>query len=107
MVRGDQWARTLTLRSGTSPYDLTGCTLTSSIVRTLGGSRLAEPVTSVVSPTAGTVSIDITESISLGLTAGVFDADPNGQYWLVLRMVDASAQTRTLLQARMQILAGD
>lgn len=109
MVRGDEWSRVLTLRSGsaTGPaIDLTGSTLSCDIRKTPGGAVLASPPVSVQNAAAGQVLIIIDEALSNSLSAGVYDGDEAGQYRMSLRMNDALGQTRTLLEVALQLLPG-
>jgi hypothetical protein len=109
MVRGDEWSRVLTLRSGsaTGPViDLTGSALSCDIRKTPGGAVLSTPNLTVVSAVGGQVQITITEDMSLGLSAGAYAGDEAGVYHLTLRMSDSLQQMRTLLSVRVVLLPG-
>lgn len=99
IVRGDQWRRPFTLRSGSAtgdPIDLTGATLTAFIVVALGDAEhVAEVPLTVDDTTLGACTIDVTEETSALLVNDT-------PYFLVIRMVDSLDQARTLAQIRLQ-----
>jgi hypothetical protein len=106
MISGDAWSRTLKLRRGSAsgvPIDLTGCTITARICGALSGSVEANLPVTPINLAAGEVRIDISEAVSRSLQAGAFDRDPTGGHVMVIRLLDLSGETRTLLRIRMQV----
>ena len=106
MVSGDDWSRTLKLRRGSAsgvPIDLTGCTITAHICRSLGGELEANLPVTPVNLAAGEVRIDISEAVSRSLRGGLFDWDLRGNHVMVIRLLDLSGETRTLLNIHMNV----
>lgn len=110
LVRGDQWLRPLRFRQVTEtgdPVDLTGSTLTAAVYKTLGGVKEADvPITITGSPTAGNATIDLNEALTSSLSAEAFPGDPSGTHWVLVKMVDSVAVTRTMVQIKMTVVPG-
>lgn len=103
LVKGDQWRRSLTLHDADSAYNATGATLSASVTRSAGGAEVFAPTLTVVNASLGQYTIDISETQSAALTASD-PRNPNGWYWLTLRLQDAAGVTMTLAQIRVQVV---
>ena len=108
IVKGDQWVRTLRFRQQTSsgaPLDLTGCTLTAAVFKSLGGQKESDVLLTITTPTTGDVVIDLNEALTSSLSAESYQGDEAGVHWIVVKLIDTQAVTRTVLQIKMRVTA--
>ena len=109
LVRGDQWTRTFKFyedAAHTTPFDLALASFTAHVYRTLGEDPTATLIVSVTDAPGGELLIDMPESVSRLLQAGVYPKDPDGQHWILVRMVN-DGDTRTVLKIFLQVTTGD
>ncbi len=93
--QGDEFSATVTLTEGASPFGLTGYTVTASITSLVDGAAVDEFTVSVVSATAGEVSISLQENETTALAAG--------SYAWSLRWIAPGAVTRTALAGVLEV----
>lgn len=108
IARGDSWRRRLQFKQGAvdgTAIDLAGSTITAVVQQQLGGTDVFA-CTVTPGSTVGEVFVAFSEAQCLTLTAGSYPRDPAGVYWLVLRMLDAEGETRTLAHVRIQVVGG-
>lgn len=93
--QGDEFSAVLTLSQGTSAFSLTGYTVAASITSLVDGSAVDDFTVSVVSETAGTVSISLQESETSELASG--------SYAWSLRWIAPGEVTRTALAGVLEV----
>lgn len=93
--QGDEFSATVTLSESGSPFVLTGYTVTASITSLVDGAGVDDFTVSVVSATAGQVTISLDESETLALAAGSYE-------WS-LRWIAPGAVTRTALGGVLEV----
>jgi len=108
IVKGDQWVRTLRFRQQTSSglaLDLTGAVLSAAVFKSPGGQKEADVPITVAVPSSGDAVIDLDESLTSTLSAESYRGDPAGCHWIVVKLVDSQAVTKTLLQIKLTVTA--
>lgn len=93
--QGDEFSATVTLTEGASPFSLTGYTVTASITSLVDGAAVDDFTVSVVSATAGEVSISLQEADTSALASG--------SYAWSLRWIAPGAVTRTALAGVLEV----
>ena len=93
--RGDEFSAVVTLSQGGSAFSLSGYTVAASITSLVDGSAVDDFTASVVSATAGTVSISLQENETSALAAG--------SYAWSLRWIAPGAVTRTALAGVIEV----
>lgn len=93
--QGDEFSATVTLTEGASPFSLAGYTVTASITSLVDGSAVDDFTVSVVSATAGEVSISLQEADTSALASG--------SYAWSLRWIAPGAVTRTALAGVLEV----
>lgn len=106
LVKGDDWLRQVTFKDDSTngaPVNLTGSTFDVVIVRPESSDVLARPAVSVVNATQGVISISIDATTTENLKAGLYVADPDGLYFVVLRITDSQGNVFTVLRIKLQL----
>jgi len=93
--QGDEFSATFTLLQSGSPFVLTGYTVTAGITSLVDGTSVDDFTCSVVSATAGTVSISLQENETSALASG--------SYAWSLRWIAPGAVTRTALSGVLEV----
>lgn len=108
LARGDSWQALITcaLQSDGTPLDLTGQGVSASVMKDLGDVVIFAPTVDLTDPTHGKFMLSISVEQSSLLTAGVYQNDSAGQYWLLVRMATTDGQQSTLFRALIQCIPG-
>jgi hypothetical protein len=93
--RGDEFSATVNLSQSGSAFSLTGYTVTAAITSLVDGAAVDDFAVSVVSATAGVVTISLQEADTSALAAGTYN-------WS-LRWIAPGAVTRTALAGVLEV----